>query len=170
MAPTGFWKEHLSTPGNRFIALDFNDAESTIARGIEIVVPRNVTPDEVALCQEWAKQTRQLYVKHGLENLSPESLDIRRDRGVMYTGQLSGVFHTEPFFVHDKAARGVIAQNGAEYAEILGRTLGQIKGATFIAPHETNTGGGGADAPLDSGSGAGLNERDFAKNFIIPHL
>jgi hypothetical protein len=168
-ARTGFWKKHLSTPGNRFIALDFNDAESTSARGIEIAVPSNVTSDERALCKLWAKKTRQLYIDNKLEEKSPKSLIIRNG-GILVGVGISGVFHTEPFFAHDKEARNVIGQNAREYAQILVSTLGQIKGATFIAPHETNTGGGGADAPLDSGSGAGLNERDFAKNFIIPQI
>jgi hypothetical protein len=47
------------------------------------------------------------------------------------------------------------------YAKVLAETLGRIGGITFIAPHKTN------DPGATRGS---LNERDFAREYILPKL
>jgi hypothetical protein len=47
------------------------------------------------------------------------------------------------------------------YAKVLASTLGRINGVTFIAPHKVN----------DPGASRGdINERDFAKQVLIPAL
>lgn len=150
---TGF----SSKAGSRMIALDFNDADNKSARGIEIKVPSDASSDELNFSRAWARETQAFFKAHGV------SIPIRRGDGIKKDGSgISGVFHTEPFFASNHAARKVIEEHGAEYAEILGRTLGNINGANFIPPHKQGAKGGTTSN--------GISERDFALKYIIPHL
>lgn len=150
---TGF----TSKPGARMISLDFNDAKNKSARGIEIKVPSNATSEEIEASRAWARETQAFFKSHGV------NVPIRRDGGIKRGGSgISGVFHTEPFFASNAAARKAIENDPKTYAAILGRTLGNIAGANFIPPHEQ---GGRGGASVD-----GINERDFALKAIIPYL
>lgn len=149
-----------STPGNRKISLDHNHPGSNkVAHGVEVVIPSDATPEERQAAETYAKETQAFFQKHG------HDVPLRGDGGVKVQGGgqrgVPGYFHTEPFFGTDTKAREIIEQNAGEYAEILGRTLGKIKGATFIPPHKSDDPGATV---------GGVNERDFAKQYIIPEL
>jgi hypothetical protein len=74
---------------------------------------------------------------------------------------VKGQFHTEPFFLGDTAALNAIRGDLDGYARVLAKTLGTLDGVTFMPPHKQN----------DPGASRGtFNERDFAKNGIIPEL
>ena len=148
---TGF----KSTPGARMVSLDFNDASNKSARGIEIVLPRDATKAERKAAEHWAKMTQQFLGRHGVK------APLRRGNGIKIGGGKKGVIHTEPFFASNRKARDVISKNGAEYAQVLRRTLGTIEGVTFIPPHTKK--GQGADSD-------GISEREFAQRYIIPEL
>lgn len=151
---TGF----SSKPGNRMVSLDFNDqgGDSNTARGIEIKVPADATPEELNAARAWVRELHAFYKSHGL------NVPIRHGDGIKHGGRgVPGVFHTEPFFAANEQARKVIEKDPEGYAEILGRTLGNIDGVTFIPPHKLNDPGA---------AGNGFNERDFAKKHIIPYL
>ena len=149
-------KSFRSQPGGRFVSLDFNDADNKSARGIEIKVPSDATKAEIEAAEQWAKKTQQFLASKGVK------VPIRHGNGVKRGGRgKRGVFHTEPFFASNAAARNAIASNGQEYASILGSTLGTISGVTFIAPHTQS----------DPGTTSGdIGEREFAMKYIIPHL
>lgn len=149
-------KSRNSKPGNRIVSLDFNDADNQSARGIEIVVPENATDEEVDAARQWVQQTHSFFKRHGVD------VPIRRGDGIKRGGRgVSGFFHTEPFFVSNADAAKAIEANSDEYAEIMAGTLGNIPGATFIAPHKQNDPGASRD---------GINERDFAMQTILPSL
>lgn len=158
-----------SRPGKRYVALDFNADPKEQARGIEVVVPRNASSDEIERAKDWVQKTHAFFKSHGVD------VPIRQDSdgdgvkdGVKIGGGKKGVIHTEPFFANDTEAREVIQNNGAEYGRILGSTLGQIAGVTFIAPH---TRIGAADSnPGEGAVSGGFSEREFAMKFILPHL
>lgn len=149
---TGF----SSKPGNRMISLDFNDADNKSARGIEIKVPKDATTEEIKAAEAWARETQDFYKKNGI------NVPLRHGNGIKRDGRgVSGVFHTEPFFAANKAAIKLLQNKPKEYADIVGRTLGNIQGAAFIPPHKSN----------DTGAVAGnINERDFAISTILPYL
>ena len=149
---TGF----SSKAGNRMISLDFNDASNKSARGIEIKVPDDATEEELEASRAWARETQAFFKKHGVD------VPIRRGDGIKTGGSgKRGVFHTEPFFVANKAAMEAIKRDPEGYAAITGRTLGNIQGANFIPPHEQS--GQGAE-------GHGYSETSFALKYIIPYL
>lgn len=146
-----------SRPGQRIISTDFNDAENKSAKGIEVKVPSDATPEEIAHAKQWAQEVHAFFARHG------HDVPIRQQgTGIKKGGRgISGYFHTEPFFIHDEKARQIMEEHYEEYAQITGQTLGQIAGATFILPHLS--GDAGAE-------GFGMTERNFAKTKIIPNL
>lgn len=153
-----------SVPGARQAALDFNDSESS-ARGVEIIIPFNATPEEREAAQAYTDELSAWFKSKGV--------DVP-NRGVKdRTGENKAVnrFHTEPFFAKDEAARQAIiddanaaAERGepSEYAQLLVRTLGRVPGINFIAPHESGKAAGAVSGKY--------NERDFARKYIIPSL
>ena len=157
-----------SAPGSRKISLDFNDAENKAARGIEIVVPSGASDEEVAHAKAYAKATQAFLKSKGVV------VPLRGDEGIALKSNGSrrhgrgGVFHTEPFFASNTAARNAIMSDPEGYARVLGATLGKIPGTTFIAPHTLP---GAKDRNPGPGASSGeFSERSFAMNVILPAL
>lgn len=145
-----------STPEARQVSLDFNDAASSTARGIEIVIPDDATAAERAAAEAYVSQTQQFFAAQGV-TVPVRGVKTRSENGRGTAGR----FHTEPFFVGDAEALAAMQKDPAGYAAVLAGTLGRIPGVTFIAPHKAN------DPGATRGS---VNERDFARQFILPHL
>lgn len=162
-------KNFKSTPSERKIALDFNDAEdkrgNQSGRGMEIVLPKDATSFEIAQAKQYIKQTHKLFKKHGID------IPIRQGgQGVKIGGGKAGVIHTEPFFARNKKALDFMKSEmgGKAYSSVLASTLGQIKGSTFIAPH---TKPGAKDSnPGEGATSYGISERQLALQYILPHL
>jgi hypothetical protein len=154
-----------SVPGARQVALDFNDAKSSTARGVEIVVPANATEEETTAAQAFTDELTAWYASKGV------TVPNRGVKTVTGDGTAVPRFHTEPFFAKDQAARDAIIADAkaaaargepSEYAQLLVRTLGRVPGITFIAPHESGSAAGAVSGDY--------NERDFARKYIIPSL
>jgi hypothetical protein len=146
-----------SSPTNRQISLDFNDAPNKNAKGIEIIIPNNATKEERQIAQDYVAKTQQYFAERGV------NVPIRGVRTSKQNDNRGNAnrFHTEPFFVGDAASRAVMEKDPDGYAQVLASTLGRIPGAMFIPPHKSN----------DPGAADGkFNERDFAKGSIIPAL
>jgi hypothetical protein len=148
-----------STRYGRIVSLDFNHSgREKPAYGIEIKMPSDSTPREITIAKSWAAAVQALYLVNGHE------VKLRGDDGVKIDGRgVSGFIHTEPFFVGDVEARRIIQLNANWYCKILMFTLGQLPYVTFILPHKSN------DPGAVSRDGM-LNERDFAKYVLMPHL
>jgi LysM repeat protein len=145
-----------SKPGARLVSLDFNDARSPHAKGIEIVIPDNATQEERSAAEAYVKGVQAFFRHHGLER-DIRGVHVRSDVG----RGIPGIIHTEPFFLKDKAALRAIQKDPEGYIKVLADTLGTIDGVTFMPPHKRN------DPGASQGS---LNERDFAKRTLIPLL
>jgi hypothetical protein len=154
-----------SVPGARQVALDFNDAKNSTARGVEIVIPSNATDEESAAAQAFTDELTAWYASKGV------TVPNRGVKTVTGDGTAVPRFHTEPFFAKDQAARDAIIADAkaaaargepSEYAQLLVRTLGRVPGITFIAPHESGSAAGAVSGDY--------NERDFARKYIIPSL
>ena len=145
-----------SKAGARLVSLDFNDAKSSQAKGIEVVIPDNATNEERRAAEAYVKGVQAFFRSHGVER------DIRgvHTRSEIRRG-VPGIIHTEPFFLKDKAALQAIQADPAGYVKVLAETLGTIEGVTFMPPHKID------DPGAKQGS---LNERDFAKKVLIPLL
>jgi hypothetical protein len=145
-----------STPTARQVSLDFNDAASPTARGVEIIIPNDATDEERAIAQAYVDRTTEWFRSKGID-VPNRGVRTAKENGRGTRGR----FHTEPFFVGDAEALEAMQSDPQGYAQILASTLGRISGVTFIAPHTAK----------DPGAGRGnINERDFAKSVIIPEL
>jgi len=145
-----------STPDSRQVSLDFNAAASKDAKGVEIIIPNDASAIERAAAMDYVNQTKQYFAERGVD------VPVRGVRTAKENGRgTPGRFHTEPFFVGHAEARKVMESDPDGYAQVLANTLGRIPNVTFIPPHKKN------DPGAASG---GFNERDFAKNAIIPAL
>jgi hypothetical protein len=143
-----------STAKNRQVSLDFNAGGDASTRGVEIVIPSDATPEERAAAEAYTTKLTDWFASKGVKV---------PNRGVLTkTGKGGSVnrFHTEPFFVQDAEARAAIESDPDGYASVLAGTLGRLP-VTFIPPH-TSKDPGAADGDI--------NERDFARNTIIPAL
>lgn len=145
-----------STPTARQVSLDFNDAASPTARGVEIIIPNDATDEERAIAQAYVDRTTEWFRSKGID-VPNRGVRTAKENGRGTRGR----FHTEPFFVGDSDALAAMQSDPQGYARVLASTLGRIEGVTFIAPHKAT----------DPGASRGkLNERDFAKSVIIPEL
>lgn len=166
------------TPENRTVFLDFNAAGKG-AKGWEIIVPDNITKEEL----EKVKQHRDAFVKlageFGYKNyrIRPggkygagilTTSENRRRRGGR-SGGVPGTYHTEPGFTNDPGFRKLMGNPDfvKAYSALLGRTLGKIPGITFQTPH------GDPSAPTGAGmrlpDGTYVTERTLAPR-ILKHL
>jgi hypothetical protein len=145
-----------SSVGSRQVSLDFNAAASRDAKGIEIIIPNDATPEERAAANRYVQLTQKFFADRGLDR------PIRGVRTAKENGRgTPGRFHTEPFFVGDTEARKIMESDPDGYAQVLANSFNGVQGITFIAPHKKN----------DPGASDGrFNERDFAKGSIIPAL
>ena len=143
----------------RPISLDFNSAGGSA--GILMVVPNDITTEERRLCEEYNQACSDFFRRNSRD---PKSSRIN-SRPIRTTsengGGLTGFFHTEPFD-QDAGAMEAIRNNPQEYANLLSNTLGRIPNAFIFPPHTQNSGGGAVFG--------GVNERDFARQWIIPYL
>jgi hypothetical protein len=145
-----------STPMARQVSLDFNDAASPTARGVEIIIPNDATEQERAIAKAYVDRTTEWFRSKGID-VPNRGVRTAKENGRGTRGR----FHTEPFFVADSDALAAVQSDPDGYAKILASTLGRIDGMTFIAPHKTNDPGA---------SRGGINERDFARQVLIPAL
>jgi hypothetical protein len=143
----------------RPISLDFNSAGG--GAGIMIVAPSDVTSIEKQFCEQYLQGVSEFFAQHSTD---PKSKKINsnpiRIKGKDNKRGINGFFHTEPFD-QDEAAMDAIRRNPQQYASVIASTLGKIPNALIFTPHSSNDGGAAFD---------GTNERDFAREYIIPYL
>lgn len=151
----------VSEPGDRAVSLDFNHNGDNvrITSGIELVMPKDSTRSEMDLGILWCKKTHELFGHFGINTT------LRRNNGLMWDRGYPGVIHTEPFFAKDTNALNCVFDHSDIYTHILAMTLGRIPGVKFILPHKQTDPGATATTPDGP-----TNERDFAKEHLIPHL
>ena len=145
--------------GNRYISLDFNHSgRAEPASGIEIKIPNDLQYEEEECCWQWAYKLQEFYHAYG------HKVPLRHGDGLKRDGRgVSGVIHTEPFFVGYRLSREIIHNNAAEYIQLVSCTLGFIPNAIFILPHKKN-------APGAVSRDGQYNERDFARYVLMPHM
>jgi hypothetical protein len=145
-----------SKAGARQVSLDFNDSNNPAARGVEIIIPDDHTPEERQMAQQYVDATVEWFASKGVI-VPNRGVKTRKENGRGTPGR----FHTEPFFINDQAALAAIQNDPDGYSKVLASTLGTLAGVTFIAPHKKN----------DPGASRGnVNERDFARTYILPKL
>jgi PAS domain-containing protein len=145
-----------SKAGARQVSLDFNDSNNPAARGVEVIIPDDHTPEERQIAQRYVDATVEWFASKGVQ-VPSRGVKTRSENGRGTPGR----FHTEPFFINDQAALAAVQNDPAGYSQVLASTLGTLAGVTFIAPHKKN----------DPGASRGnVNERDFARTYLLPKL
>ena len=148
-----------SKPGARYISLDYNSKEpGSTANHALVIIPDDASEEERMKAWDYVNQTTAWFRSNGVEVDEPT---VRTTSGNEGQGK-AGYFHTEPAFVQNEAAMGMLRDRGAEYAQILANTLGTIPGSTFIPPHTTYA--------MGAGSSNVEQETIFATKYIIPYL
>ena len=163
------------TPGNRTVFLDFNAAGSG-ARGYEIIVPDDITKEELDAVRQNRDEFVNLAAQYGYGNYRIRrggkygpgiytTSENRRRRGGR-VGGVSGTFHTEPGFTNDPGFRELMGNPDfvRDYARLNADTLGRIPGVTFQTPHGDSGAPSGAGMRLPSGEY--VTERSFAPRIL----
>lgn len=121
------------TPSSEFVnvSLDYNASESGTARGTEVVIPDNASPEVRAAAERYNEAVVAFARANGIPDYP--------NRGVRTTSEngrgVSNTIHTEPFFNSDADMQRAIQANPQAFASIYSNTFGGISNARIIAPH-----------------------------------
>lgn len=118
------------------ISMDFNAAPSGTARGTEVIIPDDASPEVRAAAELYNIMVADFARKYGIEDYPVRGVKTRSEnkRGVPNT------VHVEPFFNSDLEIQRLIQENPEEFAEIYRMSFGGLPNARLISPH-----GEGAD-------------------------
>jgi hypothetical protein len=121
----------VNSPNNGLnISMDFNAAPGGGARGTEVIIPDNASPQLRAAAADYNSRVVAFAAANGISNYPNRGVRTRSQngRGVRNT------VHTEPFFNDDLAMSQAIRNNPGEFAAIYQESFGNID-ATLIPPH-----------------------------------
>lgn len=112
------------------ISMDFNAAPGGGARGTEVIIPDNASPQLRAAAADYNARVVAFAAANGYSNYPNRGVRTRSQngRGVRNT------VHTEPFFNDDLQMQRIIQENPGEFAAIYQESFGDID-ATLIPPH-----------------------------------
>lgn len=125
-------RAHFAPSENHLnISMDFNAAPNGQARGTEVIIPDNASPELRAAAERYNQGVAAFAAQHGIENYPIRGVRTRSEngRGVPHT------VHTEPFFNTDTAMQEAIKANPAAFAGIYRDAFGSLPNARAIAPH-----------------------------------
>lgn len=123
------------------ISMDFNAVNGGGARGTEVIIPDNASPELRAAAERFNTMVADFASANGIANYPVRGVRTRSEngRGVQNT------VHVEPFFNDDMQMQELIRQNPAEFANIYRSAFGGIDGR-LIAPHGVGADRGAASA------------------------
>jgi hypothetical protein len=123
--------DYRPTPGMLNISMDFNAAPSGRARGTEVIIPDDASPEVRAAAERFNQMVADFARRHGIEDYPVRGVRTRSEnkRGVPHT------VHAEPFFNTDADMQRAIQSNPAEFAQIYREAFGNLGNARLIAPH-----------------------------------
>lgn len=112
------------------VSMDFNAAPGGGARGTEVIIPDNASPQVRAAAHDYNNRVAAFAAKHGYSNYRVRGVRTRSEngRGVRNT------IHTEPFFNDDLRMQRIVQENPAEFAAIYQESFGDLD-ARLIPPH-----------------------------------
>jgi len=119
------------TEGMLNISMDFNASPSGNARGTEVIIPDNASPEVRAAAEEFNRLVADFAARNGIEDYPVRGVRTRSENG----RGIRNTVHAEPFFNTDTAMQEAIRANPAEFAAIYAQAFGSLSGARVIAPH-----------------------------------
>ena len=128
---SGTREQYAPEEGRLNISMDFNAAPSGTARGTEVIVPDNASPEVRAAAERYNQMVVNFARRHGIEEYPVRGVKTRSEnqRGVPFT------VHTEPFFNTDLDIQRAIQANPEEFASIYTTAFGGLPEARIISPH-----------------------------------
>jgi len=149
----------------RRIALDFNSADNPTP-GVEIIVPEDITDEELEASKAYVEGVAKLFDKHGYGGYSVRTSDFHpgvKRRGIENASGISNTFHTEPFFMQDEKARAIfmMPEFQQDYTKLLSDTLRTIPDSVIMAPHKR-----GAEGAAFESDGETVTERSLGMSLV----
>jgi len=146
---------HKPKAGTTNISLDFNASESGTARGTEVIIPDDASPELRAAATLYNQRIVEFARANGIPDYPNRGVKTRSEngRGVSHTA------HAEPFFNSDAAMQAAVQKNMGQFSQIYADTFGTLPNARIIAPH-------GVGADRGAASSVFGNETDFGVSVI----
>lgn len=123
--------KYRPTAGALNISMDFNAAPGGGARGTEVIIPDNASPEVRAAAERYNQMVADFARANGIADYPVRGVRTRSEngRGVSHT------VHVEPFFNDDMAMQNAIQANPGAFARIYRDAFGSLDNARLIAPH-----------------------------------
>lgn len=123
--------KYAPTPGVYNISMDYNAAPSGSARGTEVIIPDDASPQVRAAAERYNALVADFARRNGIEGYPILGVRTRSEngRGVRHT------IHTEPFFNSDTAMQEAIRRDPDAFASLYTQAFGGLNNARLIAPH-----------------------------------
>jgi hypothetical protein len=113
------------------ISMDFNASPGGGARGTEVIIPDNATPEMRAAAEAYNVMVADFARAHGIADYPVRGVRTRSENG----RGVGNTVHLEPFFKDDLAMQEAIAANPAAFAELKRQAFGGLNGVRLVAPH-----------------------------------
>ena len=123
--------KYTPTSGMTNISMDFNAAPSGNARGTEVVIPDNASPEVRAAAQRYNAGVASFASQYGIQDYPVRGVKTRSENG----RGVSNTIHTEPFFNSDLAMQQAILENPQAFAEVYRDAFGTLPDMRLIAAH-----------------------------------
>lgn len=133
------------------ISLDFNAVEGGGARGTEVIVPDNASPEVRAAAEQYNQRVADFAKANGIEGYDVRGVRTRSENG----RGVSNTVHLEPFFNDDAAMQEAIKKDPEGWARIHQDTFGGLD-ANLVAPHGVNNDKGAASDIFGSETDYGM--------------
>tara|TARA_R110000737_G_scaffold64121_4_gene91778 strand:+ start:5090 stop:6778 length:1689 start_codon:yes stop_codon:yes gene_type:complete len=111
--------------------MDFNAAPSGNARGTEVIIPDNASPEVRAAAQRYNAGVASFASQYGIQDYPVRGVKTRSENG----RGVSNTIHTEPFFNNDLAMQQAILENPQAFAEVYRDAFGTLPDMRLIAAH-----------------------------------
>lgn len=121
------------------ISMDFNASAGGGARGTEVIIPDNASPELRAAAEDFNKRVVAFAAKHGIAHPN-RGVRTRSENG----RGVANTVHAEPFFNDNIELQKVIAANLDEFSAIYVEAFGHVPGTKIIPPHGVGSDRGAA--------------------------
>lgn len=116
--------------GKTNISMDFNASTNTGARGTEVVIPDDASPEMRRAAEDFNARVVAFAAKHGI---------AQPNRGVRTRSEngrgVRNTVHTEPFFNKNIKLQKAVAENMDEFAQIYRDAFGHLPDVLIVPPH-----------------------------------
>lgn len=136
------------------ISLDFNASPNGGARGTEVIIPDNASPELRAAAETFNNLMVEFARARGIEHPN-RGVRTRSENG----RGVSGTIHVEPFFNDNIELQNAINEDFDAFVEIYEVAFGGLQGVRILPPHGVRADRGAASAVFN-------NETEFGRRIV----